>query len=231
MGLILTSALKKKPTSGNGFDLVFLDSGTYDLDAIFESRNRQSSTYELLVEVKSDEEIRKKVSENFIVEIQSQLSSTFSQEVIQNYLSKTIEEIVHEYKMPLDDLPEVALEKISSKFTAFLRDLINDNNGITFTISVDNNEIRITTSFENNEYLDELFEKLLEKYQNNYDHMLHVVVGGLAISNVSSQKTRMKQSDFRKYLLGNSYGDKCNGHKPTSDCYSETWFPLRKIKW
>lgn len=208
MGLRLGSSINSK-RNGPGFELKFTENRTYNLDELVELRNRTSSTAALVIEVKNEEAIAKRVLEKLIEDTTVNIITSLDERnaEFKTQIGKIIKDVYNKYQTGIvgtsnQQLKDKISTEISARVDKYLKYILDtqavqfkvfaeDRTGETFTVVYD---------FSSREVFNEKFVTYYTKYANEYNSELTVGEGGLAISD-SAVKIKVSKTDYEKYLL------------------------------
>ena len=111
----------------SGFNLVFSNNTVYDLDKIFENKSRTSADAKLVLEVKKDAEISKKVIAEFDKIITDIIDERLKDPAVNDGIFKIINSAMTEYGVldtTTDFFQSVVLKYINSKINLYLIDVL-----------------------------------------------------------------------------------------------------------
>lgn len=201
MGLRLSKDLRAAQKATNGFDLVFTDSTTYDLDELLSIKKRNDGSRGLIVEVKKSDIIAKKAFDKLKNENNKIFSDNSEFEIrINEKLEELFSQVTKKYSCSESNVPKEGYQEIKSGLNSFLKELYSEDN-ISYNISfLDSRKILIDFYFTDDNDLNIKFQKYYDEFLAEYDKELSVSEGGLAISD-RARKIRINRDDYKNYLL------------------------------
>jgi len=195
----------------SAFHIVFTENQTYDLDELAALHTRTDSLSALVIEVRNEAEIAKKVLAAMRETLSRRITTTLGTDEVRDGILDIVAQIFSKYKAlgltgdyDSNALPYEGYKELKDRLNAYLRS-IYENTHIQYGISVNGKETTITYHFASDEDLDASFTEFYALYAEEYNKELtDVEEGGLAISDTGDQQLRAKTADFEKYLLDDS---------------------------
>lgn len=190
---IIKPSVSEAPSTG--FDLVFSDGVTYNLDEIFRGNDMSDSSGEFIIEVKSHSEIQKSLLSGLIDTLENTLRSTIDNDSIQNEIIN----LIQLYSNSPNFSDKYIHSQISYSINSYLKNIF-DMYEVDFSINIDGEDIVIGYSFSSSDLLYNYLSKLYSNYSKEYADKLKVSNAGMGISD-KKNKGIVTRNDYKKYLL------------------------------
>lgn len=223
MALRLSSDLRKN-SAISGFDLIFTNGMTYDLDELTSLKRRTDADKGLVIEVKSSEVIAQKAIKQLKADVDYSVNSNNAniKKLLNEKLSEVVKKVFLKYNCTFNTLNKAAYNEINIEMNSYIKSLYKEFN-LKFTVYfASTNTVEITFSFVDDFELNKKFSQYYDAFANVYYDYMTVSEGGLAIADIAS-KINISQQDYKKYLLQNNLSRKVINNKNMCNAPTVIW--------
>jgi len=239
MSIKISSSLRAAPvTESTGFQLIFTEGITYNLDELVALRDRNDSNTALTVQVIYMSDVVAKVMDKLKDDIRIETDAAINNIDVANKIAEIIADTYRKYAttykalaseiaiLNLDesgnsvyDIPE-DYQYLNSEINKYLKTVYSKYD-LNFTIGFKDvsqeNWYTITYNFSSSDMLDEKFNEYFDLYAEEYEKEIATVEeGGLAVSDLASTITS-DSIDYKSYLLSASPSETLTGIETTTE--------------